>query len=80
MSFYHNKPKKTLLDIDKVCCFYSSLKNYKIMKIVKNLMIILSLIAFTDSAFASRGGVNKDGCHTDKETGKYHCHNKEDKE
>lgn len=31
---------------------------------------------FCESAFASRGGVNKDGCHKDKKTGKYHCHKK----
>ena len=37
------------------------------------------IILFSNSSFASKGGLNKDGCHTDKETKKYHCHNKKNK-
>ena len=46
---------------------------------MKKILLIISLILFSNSSFASRGGLNKDGCHTDKETKKYHCHNKKDK-
>ena len=49
------------------------------MKIIKNLILILSLALFSQSAFASRGGVDKDGCHVDKKTGKHHCHDKKNK-
>ena len=50
----------------------------ELMNAIK-LNIIISIILFSNSSFASRGGLNKDGCHTDKETKKYHCHNKKDK-
>ena len=46
---------------------------------MKKILLIISLILFSNSSFASRGGLDKDGCHTDKETKKYHCHNKKDK-
>jgi hypothetical protein len=49
------------------------------MKIIKSLIVILSLALFSQSAFASRGGVDKDGCHVDKKTDKHHCHNKKAK-
>lgn len=49
------------------------------MKIIKTLIVILSLVAFGQSALASRGGLDKDGCHTDKKTGKHHCHDKNKK-
>jgi hypothetical protein len=49
------------------------------MTIIKNLLLILSLVAFSNSALASRGGVDKDGCHTDKKTKKHHCHKASDK-
>jgi hypothetical protein len=45
---------------------------------MKKLLLIISLALFSQSAFASKGGLNKDGCHTDKKTKKYHCHNKKD--
>jgi len=46
---------------------------------MKKILLIISIILFSNSSFASKGGLNKDGCHTDKETKKYHCHNKKDK-
>jgi endonuclease G len=49
------------------------------MKIIKNLLLISTLIAFSSAAFASRGGLDKNGCHTDKKSGKHHCHEKSKK-
>ena len=33
-----------------------------------------ALAASTGLAFAHGGGLNKDGCHTNRKTGDYHCH------
>jgi hypothetical protein len=49
------------------------------MKIIKTSIIILSLITFCQGAFASKGGLNKEGCHISKKTGDYHCHHKDKK-
>lgn len=46
------------------------------MKIIKNLLLLLSLVVVSNAALASKGGLDKDGCHTDKATGKHHCHAK----
>ncbi len=46
------------------------------MKIIKKLIVISSLILFSQSAFASNGRLNSEGCHTNKKTAKYHCHEK----
>jgi hypothetical protein len=39
------------------------------------LSIALSSIVATKS-FAHSGGTNSDGCHQNKKSGDYHCHNK----
>lgn len=44
------------------------------MKTIKKLIIFLYIFMLCQPSFASRGGLDKDGCHTDKKTGKYHCH------
>lgn len=41
-----------------------------ILKIV--LTILVSVIGI--NAFAHGGGVNAEGCHTNRKTGDYHCH------
>lgn len=46
------------------------------MQITKKLILISSLILFSNAALASPGRLNKEGCHTDKETKTYHCHDK----
>jgi hypothetical protein len=41
--------------------------------------LFLALFAFSllaSNAFSHQGGLDKKGCHTDKKTGKYHCHKK----
>ena len=37
-------------------------------------VILLALSAFVGSAWAHGGGLNKDGCHSDRKNGGYHCH------
>ncbi|WP_353326995.1 YHYH domain-containing protein [Chitiniphilus shinanonensis] len=41
---------------------------------MKRLVIALLCIAFSTTAFAHSGGLNKDGCHHNRKTGDYHCH------
>ncbi|MGQ0586627.1 MAG: thermonuclease family protein [Gammaproteobacteria bacterium] len=36
--------------------------------------VLACLAAFAGSAFAHGGGLNRDGCHTNRKTGEYHCH------
>jgi hypothetical protein len=44
--------------------------------VVRNLLLIAVLAAFqTQSAYSHSGGTNADGCHTNRKTGDYHCHN-----
>lgn len=43
------------------------------MKIVFSILIVL-LIPL--NIFAHSGGTNAEGCHTNRKTGDYHCHNK----
>lgn len=47
------------------------------MKIIKKLIVISSLILFSQSAFASKGRLNSEGCHNDKKNNEYHCHEKD---
>ncbi|WP_343236290.1 excalibur calcium-binding domain-containing protein [Xanthomonas bonasiae] len=37
-------------------------------------LVALASVAITGSAWAHGGGLNKDGCHTNRKTGDYHCH------
>lgn len=41
----------------------------------KLLFLIISLF-ITYNLFAHQGGLNSDGCHNNKKSGDYHCHNK----
>lgn len=43
------------------------------MRVRLLLMTCLALPAVPD-AHAHGGGLNKDGCHTNRNTGGYHCH------
>jgi hypothetical protein len=39
------------------------------------LLFVAGLAVFqTQSAFSHSGGTNADGCHTNRQTGEYHCH------
>ena len=38
------------------------------------LVFATSLIAVSPLALAHSGGLNADGCHTNRKTGDYHCH------
>lgn len=42
------------------------------MKLICMMLFVLSLI--TGEARAHGGGLNKDGCHNDRQNGGYHCH------
>ena len=46
------------------------------MKITKKLLLISSFIFFSQSVLASPGRINSEGCHTNKKTKTYHCHDK----
>lgn len=39
------------------------------------LLLLISCSASFAVAHAHSGGLNKDGCHTNRATGDYHCHN-----
>ena len=43
------------------------------MRATCRFAVIVYLIA-SSSAFAHGGGLDKDGCHTNRKTGDYHCH------
>jgi hypothetical protein len=38
------------------------------------IAIVTLLVVFGINAFAHGGGVDADGCHTNRKTGDYHCH------
>jgi len=40
------------------------------------LIAVFALLVFSNTSIAHRGGVNAEGCHTNKKTGEYHCHAK----
>jgi hypothetical protein len=42
----------------------------------RNLLLLAILAALqTQTASPHSGGTNADGCHTNRQTGDYHCHN-----
>jgi hypothetical protein len=45
------------------------------MYVVMSMTVILSLTYACENAFAHPGGLDANGCHTNRKTGKYHCHN-----
>ena len=45
------------------------------MRILFVLSIFLFLLVFVGPVFSHSGGTNSDGCHTNRKTGDYHCHN-----
>ena len=42
---------------------------------MKIIFVVFMLLVNPDISFASPGGLDKYGCHTESATGKYHCHN-----
>lgn len=44
------------------------------MRIFTAIVLTLSLV-FASPAFAHSGGTDDNGCHTNSDTGDYHCHN-----
>ncbi len=42
--------------------------------IIRTIAAVAILLAAGMGAFAHGGGLNKDGCHTNRKTGDYHCH------
>lgn len=38
------------------------------------LLAVLPLVQAPTAAWAHGGGLDKNGCHTDRKTGRYHCH------
>lgn len=45
--------------------------NKKLMLIIAGIVVISSI-----SAFAHSGGTDGNGCHHNRKTGEYHCHNR----
>jgi hypothetical protein len=41
---------------------------------MKTLLVIFALFLTATLAQAHSGGTDKNGCHTDRKTGVYHCH------
>lgn len=44
------------------------------MKVLNFLAVALISMIVPTLAFAHGGGLNADGCHTNRKTGDYHCH------
>ena len=44
------------------------------MRIAARMMVALACGFAASSAFAHGGGLNAEGCHTNRKTGDYHCH------
>ncbi|MFG6447367.1 YHYH domain-containing protein [Roseateles sp. BYS180W] len=42
--------------------------------LILKISLATLLVAASINAFAHGGGVNAEGCHTNKKTGDYHCH------
>ena len=42
--------------------------------IIKKILVLTCFYMFTNSIFAHGGGVDSNGCHVQKNTGKEHCH------
>ena len=40
---------------------------------IRTFVLVAAALAI-GSAFAHGGGLDKDGCHTNRKTGEYHCH------
>lgn len=38
------------------------------------LFVFALTVAIPDPAYAHGGGLNKEGCHSNRKTGDYHCH------
>ena len=41
---------------------------------LRSLILILTVLVFSKHALAHGGGLNKDGCHNNRSSGEYHCH------
>ncbi|ACT59572.1 excalibur calcium-binding domain-containing protein [Hirschia baltica] len=39
------------------------------------LIFLIIRVLYNNPAYAHSGGKDKNGCHTDRKTGNYHCHN-----
>lgn len=42
---------------------------------MKKILIAMTILCFGVLAFAHPGKTDANGCHTNKKTGEYHCHN-----
>ncbi len=42
----------------------------------KSILLLIASVVIPGLAFASSGRTNAEGCHTEKATGNYHCHDK----
>jgi hypothetical protein len=49
------------------------------MRLKTKFLIVLAAIMLCSNVFSHGGGTNANGCHTNHETGDYHCHNKKPK-
>lgn len=46
------------------------------MKKIFTILLVALSVGVSAQIFAHSGGTNSEGCHTNKKTGEYHCHNK----
>lgn len=46
------------------------------MKKFISIALIALSVGLSAQVFAHSGGTNSEGCHTNKKTGDYHCHNR----
>ena len=44
------------------------------IKILRIILSVLAFVALSTSAYAHGGGLDRNGCHHDHQTGGYHCH------
>ena len=42
---------------------------------IRTIVLIACVLLLGAVAFAHSGGTNANGCHTNRKTGDYHCHN-----
>ena len=49
--------------------------SYGVIKIIPKIVLVLVLLLISSTAFAHGGRTNSEGCHNNRSTGDYHCHN-----
>ncbi|HZF30612.1 MAG TPA: YHYH domain-containing protein [Gammaproteobacteria bacterium] len=45
------------------------------MRSIAIVLVMVGAVLAGDTAYSHPGATNADGCHTNRKTGEYHCHN-----